>query len=347
MSLSLPRYRDDSPGSLMREGEDGGVHGGRATVYTVTSRRYFPGTVALLNSLRLTGNSYPFVALDAGLKRDQRRLLEPHCAIVEVPESARTSPLLRKAFPKFLQPAGVVLLLDSDMIVTNSLESVVSRAERGEICAILDPDESRWHADWQTYFELREPLRREPYVNSGFLAFSTSYWPFLLQRWWTACQRIPSERVVPGRRLRRTPREASADPIANGDQDALNALLMSEAPAGSVTVLPQEIEAFSWDLQSLRLVDEGRLRCEGNGHSKLLVHYNGDPKPWEWRAWPRIRASAYIRVFVRTSLCDDVCLQLPRNTVPIWLRRGPSSRVALFSLETTHHLVHRMLSALH
>jgi hypothetical protein len=115
----------------MREDEDGGVSGGRATVYTVTSRRYFPGTVALLNSLRLTGHSYPFVALDAGLNPDQRRLLEPHCAIVEVPESARTSPLLGKAFPKFLQPVGVVLLLDSDMIVTDSLEPVVSRAERG------------------------------------------------------------------------------------------------------------------------------------------------------------------------------------------------------------------------
>jgi hypothetical protein len=322
------------------------MRGGRATVYTVTSRRYFPGTVALFNSLRLTGHSYPFVALDAGLKPEQRRLLEPHCVIFEVPDSARSSPLLWKAFPKFLRPAGVVLVLDSDMIVTDSLEPVVVRAERGEICAVLDPDKSRWHAEWQTYFDLGESLRREPYVNSGFLAFSTSCWPLLLQRWWTACQRIPSERVVPGRKLRGAPPNAGADPIANGDQDALNALLMSEAPPGSVTVLPQENEAFVWDLPSLRLVDEASLRCAQDGHRKMLVHCNGDPKPWEWRAWPRIRAGAYIRLFVRSSLHDDVCVQLPRGSVPIWLRQGVASRVALATLETTHHLAHRVLRAL-
>jgi hypothetical protein len=332
--------------NVMLHKADQGEEPDDPTVYTVTNRRYFPGTIALLNSLRLTGHTYPAVVLDAGLEHDQRRLLEPHCQICDLPESAQSSPLLRKPFPYFLQPAGVVLFLDSDMIVTGSLEPFVLRARRGEICAVLDPNDSRWHPDWQTLFELREPLRREPYVNTGFLAFSTLRWPDLIERWWRACQRIPSEGVVPGRKLRGEPADVSGEPLANGDQDAFNAIVMSEVPAGAVTVLSRDIEAFVFQLRSVRIVEEARLRCERCGHPTMILHYNGDPKPWEWRAWARIRDDAYVRLFRRVMVDHEGGLRLPPRSIPAWLAKGPLAWIALRSLETCHRAGHVLLRKL-
>ena len=46
------------------------------TYFTVSTHRFFLGTVALLNSLRLTGNAGELVVLDAGLTPDERELLE-------------------------------------------------------------------------------------------------------------------------------------------------------------------------------------------------------------------------------------------------------------------------------
>jgi hypothetical protein len=58
----------------------------------------FAGLVPLLNSLRLAGNKGPLVVLDVGLRDAQRARLEPHVAIVRIPERPEAPRLVIKAF---------------------------------------------------------------------------------------------------------------------------------------------------------------------------------------------------------------------------------------------------------
>jgi hypothetical protein len=51
------------------------------TYYTVSDHRFFLGTVALLNSLRLTNNGGDFVVLDVDLTPSERELLSDHATV--------------------------------------------------------------------------------------------------------------------------------------------------------------------------------------------------------------------------------------------------------------------------
>ena len=155
------------------------------TYFTVSTHRFFLGTVALLNSLRLTGNAGELVVLDAGLAPDERELLSARATVFTPPNAADVHPVVMKTFAHLLQPSGTVVVIDSDMIVTGSLDHVLSPAHTGRICAYPDVPavRSRWFPEWETTLRLRSPLRRDVYVNSGFVAFSTDHWPHLLERW--------------------------------------------------------------------------------------------------------------------------------------------------------------------
>jgi hypothetical protein len=69
-----------------------------ATFYAAANSRFFVGAVALLNSLRLSGNGGELVILDVGLEPSQRRLLEPHVRIVDVPAEVASRPYLVKPY---------------------------------------------------------------------------------------------------------------------------------------------------------------------------------------------------------------------------------------------------------
>ncbi|NJQ96832.1 MAG: hypothetical protein HC784_02240 [Hydrococcus sp. CSU_1_8] len=88
--------------------------------------RYFPGVVALLNSLRLTGHQHRLVILDCGLTPNQRESLQTHCTLFEMPKVLASNPTLFKPFPNLLNPTGTVVIIDSDMIVTRSLQKHLS-----------------------------------------------------------------------------------------------------------------------------------------------------------------------------------------------------------------------------
>ena len=70
--------------------------------------------------------------------------------------------------------------------------------------------------EWADGFALRAPLRREPYVSSGFVAFSPERLPALLPRS-ELCGALGGR----GLGLDST---GPDDPIWLGDQDALNAI---------------------------------------------------------------------------------------------------------------------------
>ena len=259
----------------------------------------------------------PIFVLDAGLKSAERKLILTEATVVNPTRELEGNPALMKAYPKFLSPAGTIIFIDSDIIVTGNLDSVLASAEDGGIC--LFPDKlavrDRWFQEWATVLQLKASLRRETYVNSGFLVFSVNHWPSLLDRWWEVCELVPHEEF------------AANDKIFNaGDQDALNALLMSEFPPNARVILPEKDEAFGGDI---RIDDIDSVGCSFDGVSPLIVHYLDRPKPWQRSGWLRLGGTDYARLMRRLLFGDDVALCVSEQDAPFWLRPTPSGDLML------------------
>ncbi|PWU24758.1 MAG: hypothetical protein C5B48_04775 [Candidatus Rokuibacteriota bacterium] len=302
------------------------------THYTISDERYFPGTVALLNSLRLTGNEGAFVVLDAGLAGHQRERLERHARVVEMRRDEGVSPVFLRPSVRTLQPSGVVVFLDSDVIVTASLEGVVYEATAGRICAAPDLQQ-RFFPEWQELFALAAPVRKARYVNAGLLAFSLDRWPELLYRWQEVSERIialdPPDLFV-------LDNEAAArHPYAFNDQDALNALLMSELPEDAVCLIDAASAPTIHALRGVRCVDPIHLHCVNGTTDVQFIHYINGPKPWEPTAWITMTDDAYVRLLPRLLLADDVPIALHRSEVAPWLRGGFRSRLLVPSLSAS------------
>ncbi len=143
-------------------------------IYTFGDAAYFLGIVALVNSLRITGNTEPVVVLDLGLEPHQRQLLERHCRFMDATPVRDTNPWHLFPFPLFDDPRGVIAIVDSDVLVTAPLDRYFEAAVEGRIVAFSDLDTHRWFAEWTAAFALDAPLRQDQtYVNAGFIAFST------------------------------------------------------------------------------------------------------------------------------------------------------------------------------
>jgi hypothetical protein len=294
--------------------------------YTVSDKFYFPGTVALLNSLRLTGNEGTLVVLDLGLTDAQRTRLEPHARVVEQPVEVNGDPVLLKAFPRFFDPTGVIVIIDSDMIVTSSLDHVLAGAAAGSICVFPDhyTSSQRWSQEWGGVLGLRAPLRRQPYVNSGFIAVSMNHWPNFLSRFAELLQSVPADAVFVG------------GPFWERDQDALNAFLMSEIPPDAVKILPAAHVVYPDELTNTTITDAERLLCIRNGEQPIILHYAMAPKAWDRRAWIRVRRDAYVRLFSRVVCGGDVPLRMDPGELPVWLRPNAGGSIALMMLDGMH-----------
>jgi hypothetical protein len=293
----------------------------QARIYTLADSGYFVGLVALLNSLRLTGNEQDLVVLDCGLSAAHRDLLEEHASVVQLsPEVARRKFLAKPYLHQHVSPGELVVYIDSDVIVTAPLDPILASAAAGRICmAPVDWPEKRRRrrAEWQQLFGLAAPLREETYVNAGFLALSEQRWRPLLERWGEVSWSIPDEALFQG--------EIDANPLWAGDQDAFNALLMSEVPAGTVELLPETAVVFPPDLERIDVLDVDRLECTIGGEAVAMLHYSWVPKPWEPRAWRRMQQpmrDAYALLLPRVLFADDVALALDPRDVPAWLRPG-------------------------
>jgi hypothetical protein len=287
-----------------------------ATFYTVTDAEFFPGTVALLNSLRLVGHREPLVVLDNGLTAEQRGRLERVATVVDIPGgSGSMPPPTLKPFPHLFDATGTVAIIDSDMIVSASLAPALSLAGEGKICLYAAPDwpsdRARWFAEWHEVFALRAPLRREPYLNNGFVVFSADHWPSLLEDWWTACSRIPAGSVF-------TSQEHA---LRLGDSDALNAILMSEVEPGWVVLPPDGLQAAPGD--EVVVADEDRLVCLRDGVRVSLLHHWARPKVWSREGMVRLGTpDPYVGLFPRVAFGRDAALPLAPSDVPWWLRPG-------------------------
>ena len=296
------------------------------TYYTIANAPFFPGLVALLNSLRLSGNEGELVVLDRGLEPGQRARLEPHARVVDLSREAAGHPTLQKPYPQVFEPSGVIVIVDSDMAVVRSLDPIVERAGAGRICVFPDPIPDRWFAEWAEALGLREPLRRETYVNAGFVAFSVEHWPDLLARWWELCAPHPvggvherAGRALLGRRPGRPQRA----PLERGSP-------------GGAEELPVTGEAYPEQQLRVRVKDARSLQCELDGEPVTILHHSLGPKVWQRHGWLRLRTDAYVRLLPRLWFADDVPLRLDEGEVPFRLRHGAAPRAVRSTLDAAH-----------
>jgi hypothetical protein len=140
---------------------------------------YFIGAIGMINSLRLLGYSQR-VVLDRGLNKRQRKLLGSDVRLVTLPAAMQgTNSLLFTPYANLLHPQGIVVMLDSDLLVTRRLEA----ARSGQVCACSDPESDRWFPEWERLFKLPYRSRRQPFIDAGFLDFCVESSPHLLPRW--------------------------------------------------------------------------------------------------------------------------------------------------------------------
>lgn len=301
----------DGRGSFSRGERSPDVH-----FFTISSGLYFPGFVGLFNSLRLAGHHEPVTVLEREMSPQKKKLLLSHCGVVSLDYEV-TNPCHLTAYPSQLDVDGIVVLIDSDALVLDRLDEILQRAREGAICLSPDPDESRYFAEWSDIFDLRAPLRRQTYYNTGFVVFSTHDWPQLLDRWWKALKKVwdrPS--FMEGASLKN-------EPASQPDQDAFNALLMSEVPPDAVHEIPAPWNVFPTDLSSVSVADHDTLSCRQAGETVKVIQSSGSPKPWSWgRLRTREKAYCYLPLLRRVLTGDDAPIRVPATMLPPWLRRG-------------------------
>src|SRR6266511_2028041 len=144
-----------------------------AAFYCVADARYFAGAVGLVNSLRLVGHDEPIYLLDCGLTGPQRELLAACVTVVAAPTDA--PPWLLKTAAPLAHPADVMVLLDTDVVVTRSLRPLIERAAGGHLVAFENPID-RFVPEWgelldfgRTFWRRNEPGYPFTYADQDVL----------------------------------------------------------------------------------------------------------------------------------------------------------------------------------
>ncbi len=286
------------------------------TGFTIADRNYFIGLVAMLTSLRRQGHAFPMVVLDLGLTAPQREILEREfgVSLFERSEVADRHPFLLGPFAHLLEPNGLVVYLDADVIVTRPLDDMLEAAGAGKFCAFPDLVPERWFSEWAPTLALTAPMRRETYVNLGCVVFSTEEFPDLLRRWWECCADLATTVCLPA---------PPDQPFAYADQDVLNALLMSEVPAERKWILSRDAQPMRWrELARTKLVDTRTLACTFDGNPTAVLHAVTTPKPWQpqWRR--ALYASGYERCLREAVATSASAVRASETPLPLWLRPG-------------------------
>jgi hypothetical protein len=292
------------------------AHQDDACFFTISNEAYFPGVVALINSLVLTGHDYPIVVGDCGLTEQQQAVLLEYrrCRLFKLDPNMVQNPLQYKAFPYLAHADGVVVIIDSDMIVTGSLEPIIERARNGKLCVFANPDNRRWFSEWQDIFRLNTAPRQQTYICTGFQAFSVTHWPNLLEQWWNACRAIHSHPTY----------QETGDmsgPTAQGDQDALNALLMSDYPSDAVFLERVDGQVHRFSLRNVKTLDVRTLGCEFGGDRPVILHASCMPKPWMRKGAAR---DTYFIFLQRLLTGSDLQIRPPASMLDGLLSPGVS-----------------------
>jgi hypothetical protein len=198
--------------------------------------------------------------------------------------------------------------------------------KQGKICVFPDLGINRSCAEWQEFFALSSPPRKQGYVNAGLIVFSTKHWSNLLQRWWQACERTFSHPTL-------YEGASHTSPCVAGDQDALNAILASEYPIEALAIQSKYEEIFGRFLRQVRIVNLQALACKYGQHDITILHSNGGPKPWEAKTVKSLlRRFAYVKLLRRLLTGTDVPIKVPTEDLPMLYRPGVLGQLLLFGL---------------
>jgi hypothetical protein len=275
--------------------------------YCVADERYFLGAVGLVNSLRLLGHDEPIHLLDCGLTDEQRRLLEPQVALVS--DRSDTPPWLLKTAAPLEHPAEVMVLLDTDLVVTRPLAALIERAREGRVVAFRNPVD-RFVAEWGELLNLGT-ARRQPYLSSAAICLDRALGTELL-RLMEARQHLVDFELTHWRR------NLADYPFTYADQDIFNAILATRVEPERIVALDQRL-APTPPFGDLSLVDERTLRCAyADAVEPYLVHHHV-VKPW----LEPTHHGVYSQLLRRLLIADDVAIRIPERRVPAHLRSGP------------------------
>jgi hypothetical protein len=311
--------------------------GGAATrpnvvVFTATDSRFFVGTVALLNSLRLTGSDWEIVAFDGGLTREQRQRLAPHMRIESRPEHAATGVGSGKDLVATVATEGVAVWIDSDIVMLRPFDDLIAAARQGSVCAAPDADGfRRFRTEWQEHFDLRAPLRRRTYVNAGFFVLSVDEWPGLLRRFADLSPKVPEDVVFAG--------DKDDNPLWAGDQDLLNALMMSEFRHVDLKALEKGEMMWSHG-PAVQAGARGAQSPGAEAAGARMIHFAWTPKPWQSGGWKRREAP--VATLRRYLFGDGLVVTLAPGDVPLWLRPdrvGHATRASVTALRAVYKTV--------
>jgi hypothetical protein len=281
-----------------------------AAFYCVADERYFLGAVAMINSLRLHGHTEPIFLLDRGLRGDQRDLLGREVRFVEGP--AEAPPWLQKTIAPLLHPADVIVLIDSDMIVTRPLGRLIDRARGGRLVAFRN-DRDRFVPEWGELLDLGT-ARRGPYISSGLVFMDGGLGEQVLRLLEDRQARVDLD-------LTFARQNAAGYAFLYPEQDVLNAIIATRLDPDQVDALGNEL-APNPPYRGLRLTDEARLRCSHQDGSEPYVLHQFVRKPWLEPMYHGI----YSRLFARLLLATDLAIRIPEEHVPLRMRSGIRAR---------------------
>jgi hypothetical protein len=307
VTVVVPAYNAEA---TIEEGEVLSAIGAKPSVriYAISDSRFFLGLIALVNSLRLQGHREPIIVLDCGLADYQREILSHETTLIAAP--AGSPPHLLKYVAPLLHPADVMLLIDADVIVTRSLELLIHAAEESKIVAFTDRLHDRFDPQWSALLGL-EPLRRQPYVNSGFLVLPRSPGLEVLTSLQAGQESVDLQQgILSG---------GTPDyPFYFPDQDVLNAILASKAHAENLAIMEHRLAPHPM-FEGVELLDEQTLRCSyADGLEPFGLHHVLQNKPW----LAPIRHTIYSDLLPRLWLGSDLALPLEPEHLPLRFRSG-------------------------
>jgi hypothetical protein len=292
--------------------------------YCVADARYFLGAVALVNSLRLVGHDEPVFVLDSGLTPGQRAQLEREVVVLRGPVGQ--TPHLLKSLAPLRRPADVMILVDTDVIVTRHLGTLVQTAASGRLVAMADRASPRFHPGWGDALRLGRLTGNDRYINAGLLVLPREPGLELLARMDALVGVVDPVQSVIGR-------GSASDPFYYLDQDVLNALLLVDDRRNQVEVLPHRFAPFP-PFAKLRIDDATALRCVyPDGAQPFAIHHI-QGKPW----LTLTRTSIYSRLLTRLLLADDLPITIDPCELPLRLREGVRASFARFGADAASRL---------
>ena len=274
--------------------------------YCVADERYYPGVVAMLNSLRLQGHDEAVFVLDCGLSRRQREQLGSEVTIVERPDAAAA--WMQKTYAPLQHPARVMILIDADMIVTRPLNELIALAAGGRVVAFRN-DRDVYFPEWGKLLDLG-PTRPGPYVCSGLVALAADPGLDILGLWEDRKGWIDPAPSYFG----------SNEPgyeFPYLDQDVFNAILRTRVEPEQLVALEHRLAANP-PFDGVRIVDLRSLRCLHHDGIEPFALHHFDRKPWQ----ARLRSNVYSRLLTRLLLAEDVAIRLKPEQLPRRLRTG-------------------------